>query len=114
MNRRERRLAVRRNGSHPGPPPLCLPGTHAFGKITTTVAGEATATYVICKTCRRTFQQVMEQSPGDLRLYRSFLEAERATIKHTHDPDPDGLPVDDCPGCARAAALDHSSPEELT
>lgn len=96
-----------------GPKPLCKPGTHQLSEIVGTVDDKPVATMVACVVCLRTFQQIMEQSPDDLAMYRGFLEAEAAKVEHTHEPDPDGLPVEGCAGCARVAELVHASPESL-
>lgn len=79
MNRAARRAAAREAAKHARRngtgklPPRCPPGEHAFAKLVGTVAGAAAATRVICSKCRRTFQQVMEESPEDLELYRTWL-----------------------------------------
>lgn len=110
MNRAERRAALRsarRNGH--GLPKRCPPGMHAFGKIAAIVGGRETTARVVCRTCRRTFQQVMGESPEDLAMYRAFVAAEIRSIVHDRACprgfDKAALPVSGCAGCAREAAL---------
>lgn len=105
MNRADRRASTRRK---PGPPaPLCPPGKHAFGKLTGTVAGEQAAVAVVCNRCRRTFGQVMNESPADLALFREWLRTELVTAAGEHVEacprrfSPDYLASDGCPGCLR-------------
>lgn len=110
MSRRSLRLLRPQRNGH-GPLPLCAPGTHAFAEIVGTVAGKAEVTRVVCNGCRRTFQQVMAESPDDLALYRSWLETEIRTARAMHDRacprrhDLKALPSDRCPGCIQEAAL---------
>lgn len=114
MNRKARRAAERRRG---GLPPLCVPGTHRFGEVRATVGDKVTERAIICSACRRTIQQVFEQSPRDLAIYRKWLEQQLDEVEHTHELYPalgEHKPeVDGCPGCIRRAQLQHASPESL-
>lgn len=102
MNRARRRAV-----KPPRPRPLCSPGKHAFGRVSATVAGKGAAVRVVCSTCRRTFGQVMHESPADLELFRGWLRDElRAAVEEHLEAcprrfSPDYLPSD---GCARQDA----------
>lgn len=56
-------------------PPVCQPGTHAFGEIAGTYRGETVARRVVCSNCRRTFEQVLEEQPEELARFQAWLEA---------------------------------------
>lgn len=118
MNRHDRRLLARRHSRNGrGPVPLCAPGTHAYGELVATVKGEAAATRIVCQNCRRTFEQVMEESPRDLEIYRDWLTTERAAASTMHTEacprrrDSSALFVERCPGCAREQQLGVSDKE---
>lgn len=76
MNRAQRRAAEREAArAARKAPPLCPPRTHAFGELVATVEGEKTASRIVCRKCRRTFEQVMEESPDDLAYYVQWLRS---------------------------------------
>lgn len=110
MNRAARRAAARTLTKGAPVPPLCAPGSHAFARISGTVEGVEQVVRVVCRRCRRTFGQVMEQSPADLAIYRQWLEAELAQARGQHLEAcprrfaPDYPASDGCPGCARQDA----------
>lgn len=107
MNRATRRAS--RNGRKP--PPLCRPGAHSFQRLAATVGGAETAVRVVCTACRRTIQQVMEESPADLAMYREWLAAELAAARAQHVRacprrfELAAAPSDGCAGCTREAQL---------
>lgn len=105
LNRQLRRL---RAGSLP---PLCPPRKHRYQRLAATVKGAETAVRVTCVRCRRTIQQVFEDSPADLAMYREWLTAELAAARLQHVAacprrfGVDAAPSDGCAGCAREAQL---------
>lgn len=107
MNRNQRHAAARTPARSR---PLCAPGKHAFGRVSATVAGDEAAVRVVCATCRRTFGQVMHESPADLELFRGWLRGELRAAADEHLEacprrfSPDYLASDGCPGCARQDA----------
>lgn len=117
ISRQQRRALDRRRVKAARPttrveiPALCEPGHHGYNRF-----DGPEGSIVYCVKCGRTIQDVFRESPKDRELYVAWLEHERrqAELTHSHvEPDPDGLPVDGCPGCARLAALAHSDPDEL-
>lgn len=103
VNRAQRRALPRK------PPKLCATGTHAYQAWT--VAGETKR--VVCTGCGRTFEQVMEESPADLAIYRRWLAEELGKAVHNHEPDPKGPFIEGCTGCDREQALLAAEPSKL-
>lgn len=72
MNRAQRRQAAREGAAVP---PRCPTGTHAFGRVSGTNEGREVAVRVVCSTCRRTIEQVLDEDPAELARYQAWLEA---------------------------------------
>lgn len=108
MNRAARRQADRARSRSAR---ICAPGQHKFGRVSATVAGEETAVAVLCSRCRRTFGQVMHESPADLELFRGWLREELRAAADDHLDacprrfSPDYLASDGCSGCLRRDAV---------
>lgn len=58
-----------------GPPPLCRAGTHKLMSIEGTVRGAVATKVVLCRRCRRTFQQILDQDPEYAAMYAAWVAA---------------------------------------
>lgn len=75
---RQQRRALERATAKPvdvALPPLCRPGHHKLGPIEGTVEGKVVARVVMCSTCRRTFQQILDEDPEYAAMYAAWVAA---------------------------------------